>query len=415
VKAELETTAWYALGIPLFAAVIALEVFVGRRRGTRWVSFAETLSNLSAGLGTLVIGLFVGPLVLRLYEYGYSLRVVDWRGSAWCWPFALLLSDLCYYAHHRAGHRFAILWSIHGVHHQHEHLASSVGLRLEWLADLSTVVFFSAMPLLGVDSTTGFAAIAALSLYALTTHSPMMARPSFGIFVTPATHGAHHSRDGRYADKNFAAMFTFWDRLLGTYAKPEGDLAKDVPTICRAYDGVGAQFVLVAELVRRLGRETRWRDRVRVAFARPELASPPRVPRDEALLSSRARAYLLADFLATALLGTWVLWMRGPGERWVAPAIAALVIWGLRTNGQLLDGRPRAAREHALRLVVALALSAALAAVHGVVAGAIAAGALALASAALLLDAGRMVHAHVEEIGGRDDARTGRGPLGGGP
>src|SRR5262245_35849411 len=119
---NLETTGYYALGIPLFLVVILIERAVGRRRGVEMFGFAETVSNLSAGLGTLLIGLFSGRLILALYEHAYQhWALVRWpAGSLWRWPFALLLVDLCYYLYHRAGHRFGFLWAIHGIHHQHE-------------------------------------------------------------------------------------------------------------------------------------------------------------------------------------------------------------------------------------------------------------------------------------------------------
>src|SRR5271170_7294271 len=221
---DLDTAGYYALGIPVIALVFLLELRA-HRRGKRILGFAETISNLSAGLGTLVIGLFTGPLVFALYDQTQTrLGLIHWNGSLLRWPFALIVSDLCYYAWHRAGHRLGVLWAIHGVHHQHEHLNSTVGLRLEWLADFGTIIFFAPMPLLGIDATTGFLTLALLSLYTLTTHSPVLARPTFGILVTPATHGSHHSRDARFQGKNFGAMFLFWDRVLGTHAEPDVDL-----------------------------------------------------------------------------------------------------------------------------------------------------------------------------------------------
>lgn len=350
---HLETTGWYALAIPLLAIVLLLERRASRRTGKDFVGFAEPLSNLSAGLSTLVIGLFVGPLVIKMYNYGYGVTPLRWGDSWLRWPAALVAADLCYYLHHRAGHRFAVLWAIHGIHHQHEKLNSTVGLRLEWLADVSTIVFFALMPLLGFDAQTGFMSIALLSLYALTTHCPLFWRPSFGIFVTPGTHGAHHSRDARFAGKNYAAMFTFWDRLFGTYAEvPSGiELRRDLPTVCRQHDGIGAQWSLLKELAVQARQEPTALRALGVLFSRPVVIAGAETPRDEATIGPRARAYIAADFLATAALATWLLWNRGAGSLAVSLLAAAFVIWSLRTNGRLIDGRIGAGREHAVRLL----------------------------------------------------------------
>ncbi len=41
------------------------------------------------------------------------------------------------------------------------------------------------------------------------------------IIVTPRYHHIHHSRDPRHYTSNFGSLFTFWDRIFGTYLNPE--------------------------------------------------------------------------------------------------------------------------------------------------------------------------------------------------
>ena len=41
------------------------------------------------------------------------------------------------------------------------------------------------------------------------------------MFVTPSVHGVHHASDEKYLDKNYGDMFTFWDRLFGTFQEEE--------------------------------------------------------------------------------------------------------------------------------------------------------------------------------------------------
>ncbi len=355
---DLDTAGYYALGIPVIVLVFLLELRA-HRRGKRILGFAETISNLSAGLGTLVIGLFTGPLVFALYDRVHAhWGLVDWNGSLLRWPVGLLLVDLCYYLWHRAGHRFGLLWTIHGVHHQHEHLNSTVGMRLEWLADLPTLFFFAPLPLL-IDPATGFVAIAAVSLYALGTHSPVFAHPAFWILVTPASHGSHHSRDARFRGKNFGAMFTIWDRLLGTYREPVLDLDElrpDLPTVCRYHDGVRSQWSLVVELARRLRRAGSRSAVGQLLFGPPVLETAP-APRDDREISPSLRAFIVFDFLVIAALGTWILWQRDLHPRSIQVLGALATLWGLRSIGGLLDGRRGAVREEVVRLLVLLGLA----------------------------------------------------------
>src|SRR4051812_23861045 len=106
---NLDTNAYYALGIPLIVLVVLVEL-VAHVRGRRVFGFAETISNYSSGLGTLILGLFLGPRIYALYELIHGhFALLAWHDSPWRWPAALVIADFCYYLWHRAGHRFGLL------------------------------------------------------------------------------------------------------------------------------------------------------------------------------------------------------------------------------------------------------------------------------------------------------------------
>ncbi len=378
---DLDTASWYALGIPLYFLYVGIEIALARRRKEQIFGFAETLSNLSAGLGTLVIGLFAGPWVLRAWNLVHD-HVAPWRWpttGAWKLPAALVIADLCYYAYHRAGHRFALFWAIHGIHHQHEHLNSSVGFRLEWLADPYAALFFGLMPLAGIDSTTGFAALALLSFYALTAHSAGVPRPSWGFLISPAIHGSHHSRDARFAEKNYGAMLGIWDRMFGTWLEPEPGEAmrRDVPSISRTHDGVTTQFTLVLELARAVRAKRSLAERVALLLSRPVVAGPHAPLREDAELDRTTRGYALTHFVALALLGVWLLSVRVVRQLAVEVVASATILAGLYTLGGILDGRARAREHERVRLFLTVLAGAGLG-LHAPVVGAlVAAGAMA--------------------------------------
>jgi alkylglycerol monooxygenase len=356
---DMDTAAWYALSMPAYVLYVIVELLIARRRrahGTEKVfGFAETIANLTAGLSTLVIGLFVGPWVLRAWDFAHDhVAPFPWPLHGW-WrlPAALVLADFCYYVYHRAGHRFAILWSIHGIHHQHEHLNSSVGFRLEWLADPYAAMFFGLMPLAGVDSTTGFAALMILSIYALSAHSAVIARPSLGILITPAIHGSHHSRDARFADKNYGAMLGIWDRLLGTWHEPApGEVLRaDVPSISRTHDGVRTQWGLIAELVRSVAGAGTLRARIAMLFSPPALSGPTAALREDSEIGRPTRVYVLVQFVGLAILGAWLLLAREVRPLSLQVVTSVTIIVGLYALGGLLDGRRHAVIFERLRLV----------------------------------------------------------------
>ncbi|MBI5515149.1 MAG: sterol desaturase family protein [Deltaproteobacteria bacterium] len=359
----LDTLSWYSLSIPLYGAFLALEWALGRRESRAVFSFNETISNLTAGLGTMLLGIFAGPWVLRAWDWTHAhLAPLRWPSQGlWRYPAALVLADFCYYAYHRAGHRLAVFWAIHGIHHQHEHLNSTVGFRLEWFADPYAALFFGLMPLAGVDSSTGFTAIAALSVYALLAHCPVFRWPSLGLLVTPAVHGAHHSRDARYAGKNFSAMLAVWDRLLGTWSEPPAgeELRRDVPSVARTHDGVSAQWGLVVELAQRLRASGSVASALRTLTSEPVLRSAPE-PRDDHSVPRAVRAHVLPQFLGLAVVAAWLLWFRGERAVLVTLSAMAAVLLGLHSLGALLDGRPGAEARERLRLLATALVGAAL-------------------------------------------------------
>jgi sterol desaturase/sphingolipid hydroxylase (fatty acid hydroxylase superfamily) len=45
--------------------------------------------------------------------------------------------------------------------------------------------------------------------------------PLRGVIVSPTYHRWHHSAEPEALDKNFAGLFTLWDRVFGTFYMPE--------------------------------------------------------------------------------------------------------------------------------------------------------------------------------------------------
>src|SRR5437763_2302537 len=116
----METTAYYAFGVPIYFLIVLVESLVARRRGHPVPSFADSFGNIGAGLGAIAVGLFLGPWLLFLYDRALeTFALVRWERGSWvAWVLALLLADMGHYWHHRMDHRVAACWAVHGVHHQ---------------------------------------------------------------------------------------------------------------------------------------------------------------------------------------------------------------------------------------------------------------------------------------------------------
>ena len=95
---ELDTNGYYALGLPFYASVVVAELLVAKRRKRpRLRVCAHDQGNIAAGVGEVVLGLFLGPILLGLYDFGTEhLALVHWqtRSSPGSSPFSSAISAI---------------------------------------------------------------------------------------------------------------------------------------------------------------------------------------------------------------------------------------------------------------------------------------------------------------------------------
>jgi len=138
-----------------------------------------------------------------------------------------VLADFFDYALHRLLHRWRWLWLIHCVHHSDSQMDASTGARFHPAevvveAVLKTTVFL----LLGIPLWVDGARAVVLNPINLMQHAnveyPRWIEQRLGwLLVTPEMHRIHHSPEPCETNSNFGAVFSFWDRLFGTYVRPE--------------------------------------------------------------------------------------------------------------------------------------------------------------------------------------------------
>jgi sterol desaturase/sphingolipid hydroxylase (fatty acid hydroxylase superfamily) len=146
----------------------------------------------------------------------------------------ILAIDLGAYCYHRLMHRVRFLWEFHKVHHSAPTLNAATVYRVHpvdmILRALVTAVLLGVVTgalrlSFGAEQLTanvalGFQIYAVLLAYlAVLNHSHVWW--SWGGFErvlnSPAMHAIHHSRDRRHHDRNFAALFSFWDVMFGSF------------------------------------------------------------------------------------------------------------------------------------------------------------------------------------------------------
>ncbi len=136
-----------------------------------------------------------------------------------------MVSDIkTYYAHYLL-HKFPLLWQLHEFHHSATELCLFTRYRdhfleraLRRLLDIIPVV------ILGLTIETYLILQVVLETHKLLVHSNIKSDWGFigkYILVSPAAHTIHHSNQLEHYDKNFGNTLIIWDKLFGTYYKPE--------------------------------------------------------------------------------------------------------------------------------------------------------------------------------------------------
>ena len=215
----------YLVGLPVVFALIAIEVLVMAVKRVRYYKQDDTLGTLGMLAGNLAMGAVTKSLFFACMVWTYQFRLFDLQAALPPWLLclvALFLIDLMFYIWHRASHRVRFLWAIHLSHHSSQELNFAVAFRQPVLAPLFKIPFFSFLPILGLDPTIIVVVGTISTLWGVVGHTQIV--PKLGIaewfLNTPSAHRVHHGINRQYVDKNYANMFIFIDRLLGTY-EPE--------------------------------------------------------------------------------------------------------------------------------------------------------------------------------------------------
>ena len=136
---------------------------------------------------------------------------------------AILLLDVWMYKWHWMNHRFRFLWRFHRVHHTDAQMDVTTASRFH----LGEITLSSALrvPLLFVSGVRLWEVIlyeAILFAVVQFQHANVALPPRLdallrGVIVTPAMHKVHHSRWQPETDSNYASLFSWWDRVFGTF------------------------------------------------------------------------------------------------------------------------------------------------------------------------------------------------------
>lgn len=357
---------YIALSVPLFFALIALELWIVRRERRDYYRLADSLSNIGTGVLQQLVGLLGAVWIVGVYFWihgRFALLELP-ADSVAVWIAAFLLVDLAYYWYHRSAHEVNFLWASHVAHHQSEEYNLSVALRQGAFQPLFSCVFYWPLALLGIPPTVFVVCAALDTLYQFWIHTRTIDRlgPLEAVLMTPSHHRVHHGRNPRYIDRNHGGFLIVWDKLFGTF-EPEGEpVVYGITTPLASWNPVWANLHYWVELFGLARRTRRWRDKAAVFLRRPgwhpadlggfhappPVESPPRkfdppLATPAALYASLQFAQVLAASIAvSAFAAGW------SGAQLGLAAVA--MAWALLGVGAVCDERPWAPAAEALRL-----------------------------------------------------------------
>ena len=174
------------------------------------------LTNLALSFSSAYLAGFTVRHHLGLFPF---INISLWTQAV----LGVLALDLFAYFAHVVLHKSWLGWQFHRVHHSEnavdvttafrQHPGESVW-RILW--QLAAVLVFG-IPLWIVLVYLIFSGLNAQMEHANIKMNSNLDRFLRLVIVTPHMHKVHHSREQRETDSNYSNIFSFWDRLFGTY------------------------------------------------------------------------------------------------------------------------------------------------------------------------------------------------------
>ena len=262
-----------AAAIPIFGLLIALELWVAKRRNIAVYRLFDAISDLSCGTAQQLCLLLSQAPLLVLYAWVQShYGLWTFERSVLNFALAWLIIDFLYYWWHRASHRINWMWALHVVHHQSEDFNLAVALRQAMFTHVSAMIFYAPMALIGFDVFTFGIVMALNTLVQFWIHTELIRKcgPIELLFNTPSHHRVHHGINDQYLDKNYAGFLITWDKLFGSFEPEDEEVVYGITKPLRSFNPFWANIHYFVELGERSLRLKRWRDKVWVWWAPPE-------------------------------------------------------------------------------------------------------------------------------------------------
>ena len=195
----------------------------------KYNNYKNEIVNMAVGVFNALI-LFI-PSALIIVVINYSDKIEFGILHFTTFPFwltllfTIILMDIGMYWWHRANHTVQLFWRFHRFHHLDKKMNTTTAVRFHFMELLfawglkSTYIFLmgiSFIPLLIYEVLFFMVVVIHHSNLSITAQGDLLYRK---IFSSPLMHRIHHSNIKEEMDTNYGSVFSFWDRLFGTYKR----------------------------------------------------------------------------------------------------------------------------------------------------------------------------------------------------
>jgi sterol desaturase/sphingolipid hydroxylase (fatty acid hydroxylase superfamily) len=178
----------------------------------------------------LVIHTFLAIVIITLSDWckKESFGLVYWMSADALGTIVISLFILDFFGGwlvHYTEHKLNPLWRFHVVHHTDNNVDVTTGLRHHPIESvLRGVFFFIAIFVSGAPMYAVMIFQTAAVLFTAFTHANISLPKRIDttmsvVFVSPNMHKVHHHWQQPYTDSNYGLIFSFWDRMFGTFIK----------------------------------------------------------------------------------------------------------------------------------------------------------------------------------------------------
>ena len=94
-----------AWAIPLFLLFIGIEYWVARKKGWKYFTFSNSITNLNVGIAERLLDTFTVGIFYFVYDYLHRhFGLFNIRSSVLLWIALLICTDFIWYWYHRLAH-----------------------------------------------------------------------------------------------------------------------------------------------------------------------------------------------------------------------------------------------------------------------------------------------------------------------